>query len=196
MSNIRPENCANCGSLALGKSFSDHAAFMASLGLFSARFCCSQCRSKYYAARPIRRILRKFCIFFLLFILAGGLIILSLADKKVGQEDKRLKDATDVFNSGKSGDQAAIQQSQPPVDPSQSVLPKQTFYSVTNIAQHDTLNVRSGPGVSNDLVARLPNNFSGIRILSEPILNGTTEWVQIVFDNRTGWVVKSYLKPE
>jgi hypothetical protein len=121
---------------------------------------------------------------------------MSLADKKVGQEDKRLKDTTDVFNSGKSADQAAIQQSQLPVNPSQSVLPKQTFYSVTNIAQHDTLNVRSGPGVSNDLVARLPNNFSGIRILGEPILNGTTEWVQIVFDNRTGWVVKSYLKPE
>jgi hypothetical protein len=115
---------------------------------------------------------------------------------QTGNRDQQLKDAADVFNSGKSGDQAAIQQPQSPVDPSQSVLPKQTFYSVTNIAQDDTLNVRSGPGVSYDLVARLPNNSSGIRILGEPVLNGMTEWVQIVFDNRTGWVVKSYLKPE
>jgi hypothetical protein len=114
----------------------------------------------------------------------------------IGQEDKRLKDASDVFNSGRSGDQAAIQRPQPPVDLSQSVLPKQTFYSVTNLAQDDTLNVRSGPGVSYDLVARLPNSFSGLRILGEPILNGMTEWVQIVFDNKTGWVVKSYLKQE
>lgn len=70
------------------------------------------------------------------------------------------------------------------------------LHSVVGINVGDTLNVRLGAGANYEVVARLPNGASRLRIVGEPIMNGSTEWVQIVFGDRTGWVVKSYLRPE
>jgi len=73
---------------------------------------------------------------------------------------------------------------------------EESWYSVTGIEPGDTLNVRLGAGSNYDIVARLPNGSGRIRIVGEPLMNGVTEWVQIAFGNRTGWVAKKYLKAE
>jgi len=70
------------------------------------------------------------------------------------------------------------------------------FYSVTGIESRDTLNVRFGPGTNYDILARLPNGAGRIRVVGEPIMNDATEWVQIAFGDRTGWVAKVHLKAE
>ena len=70
------------------------------------------------------------------------------------------------------------------------------LYEVTGIAAGDTLNVRSGPGVNNEITVRLPNAYRNIQIVGLPVFNGNTPWVQIKFGERTGWVTKSFLKPE
>lgn len=70
------------------------------------------------------------------------------------------------------------------------------FYSVTGVARGDSLNVRRGPGANNAISAKLPNGFHGIRIVGAPIMNGTTEWVQIEFRDGNGWVTRQYLQPE
>jgi hypothetical protein len=73
---------------------------------------------------------------------------------------------------------------------------EESWYSVTGIESGDTLNVRLGAGSNYDIVARLPNGAGRIRIVGEPLMNGVTEWVQIAFGDRTGWVAKHYLKVE
>ena len=70
------------------------------------------------------------------------------------------------------------------------------LYEVTGIAAGDALNVRSGPGATNEVSARLPNGYRHIQIIGAPVLNGTTPWVQIRFGERTGWVTRPYLRPE
>lgn len=67
-------------------------------------------------------------------------------------------------------------------------------YVVVGIATNDTLNVRSGPGANNELIDKLPNGYSNIRITGASVMNGTNEWVPIAFGNRSGWVGKQFLK--
>ena len=74
--------------------------------------------------------------------------------------------------------------------------PVEKLYSVTGIARGDSLNVRSGPGANNSITAKLPNGFTKLRVVGTPVMNGTTEWVQIRFGDRTGWATKQYLQPE
>ena len=73
---------------------------------------------------------------------------------------------------------------------------EESWYSVAGIESGDTLNVRLGAGSNYDIVARMPNGAGRIRIVGEPLMNGVTEWVQIAFGDRTGWVAKKYLKAE
>ena len=81
-----------------------------------------------------------------------------------------------------------------PAAPTPAAVP--VLYEVTGIAAGDTLNVRSGPGANNEVIARLPNGYRDIQIIGAPVLNGTTPWVQIKFGERTGWVTRPYLRPE
>uniref|UniRef100_UPI003784C8C5 SH3 domain-containing protein n=1 Tax=Prosthecobacter sp. TaxID=1965333 RepID=UPI003784C8C5 len=94
----------------------------------------------------------------------------------------------------------AVSQSNPPLnsflEPPQNASQPDALYSVVGIARDDTLNVRSGPSANHEIVARLPNGSSQLRIVAAPVMNGTTEWVQITFGNLTGWVAKLYLRPE
>jgi len=79
---------------------------------------------------------------------------------------------------------------------SNNVAVEEKFYFVSGIESGDTLNVRIGAGTNYDIVARLPSSSRGLRIMGESIMNGATEWVQIAFGERTGWVAKVYLKAE
>lgn len=72
----------------------------------------------------------------------------------------------------------------------------ETTYSVVGIADGDTLNVRSGPGSTNGVVAKIPKGYLHIRIVGASVMNGTTEWVNISFGGRSGWVTKQFLKAE
>lgn len=71
-----------------------------------------------------------------------------------------------------------------------------TRYEVTGIAAGDTLNVRSGPGMNNEVTVRLPNAYRNIQVVGTPVFNGPTPWVQIKFGEGTGWVTRTHLKPE
>ena len=59
----------------------------------------------------------------------------------------------------------------------------------------DTLNVRSGPGVTNPVIARLPISFEGVELTGPPVTNQTTIWVPVKVGNIQGWVVKKNLSP-
>lgn len=65
----------------------------------------------------------------------------------------------------------------------------QSTYGVCNVKSDDSLNMRSGPNHQSTIVMKLPYDAMGIRKV------GIDEsWVQIEFDNRTGWVNGKYLK--
>lgn len=69
-------------------------------------------------------------------------------------------------------------------------------YVVAGIARNDVLNVRSGPGTNYEVVAKLENGRTGLRIVGPAVMNGATEWVPIALEDRTGWVTKVFLKAE
>ena len=70
------------------------------------------------------------------------------------------------------------------------------LYMVTGVSSGDTLNVHSRASAGSSVVARLPNGYKNLQLIGESLMNGPTEWVQIRFENRTGWAVKAFLKPE
>lgn len=72
----------------------------------------------------------------------------------------------------------------------------QARYSVFGVAPGDTLNVRSGPGAQFPIIERLSNGFDGVRVVGPTVVNQTTEWINIGFGERTGWVNKQYLKAQ
>ena len=65
---------------------------------------------------------------------------------------------------------------------------------VVNLPSGDTLNVRSGPGVSFPIVAKLPPETK-VQSSGELQMNGATEWVKILLpgDGQVGWAVKGFL---
>ena len=67
------------------------------------------------------------------------------------------------------------------------------IYEVKGIPSGDLLNVRSGPGSSFDVVARLENGFKGIQKISAPVLNGHDDWVRIRFLSKEGWTRPKFL---
>ena len=83
-----------------------------------------------------------------------------------------------------------------PVDRTTPIPSAAAFsYSVVGIARNDTLNVRSGPGATHSVVARLTDGTSGVQVMGASVMNGTTEWVPINYRGQTGWVTKEFLKP-
>lgn len=73
--------------------------------------------------------------------------------------------------------------------------PQPQTYTVVGLEVGDTLNVRSGPGVKNPIVARLPNSYSGVELSGAAVTNGPTVWVPIKIGNIQGWVVRKNLYP-
>lgn len=67
-------------------------------------------------------------------------------------------------------------------------------YQVTRVASDDTLNIRVGAGVNNEVIATIPFNGRNIQMLGETHQVGKTVWVKIVWQNQQGWVSKHYLQ--
>ena len=67
-------------------------------------------------------------------------------------------------------------------------------WAVVLVADDDVLNVRSGPGVDNDMVGELAPNETGIIAGSEPVTVGGETWRRIhTTSNPEGWVNDRFL---
>ncbi|MCB9422850.1 MAG: hypothetical protein H6667_23830 [Ardenticatenaceae bacterium] len=83
--------------------------------------------------------------------------------------------------------------SQPTSPPPASSTGDEIQYQVAFVTANDTLNVRSGPGVVNEVIGELAPSASGIRITgSGQVVAGST-WVPIAAGALTGWVNGRYL---
>jgi uncharacterized protein YraI len=66
-------------------------------------------------------------------------------------------------------------------------------YEITGVATGDTLNIRSGPGPTFPVVAKLLNGDGGIQIRGESVMNGKDEWTPITFQGLKGWTRSKFL---
>lgn len=66
-------------------------------------------------------------------------------------------------------------------------------FKVIKVESWDTLNMRSGPGVNNPVVAKLPHNARSIRMTGGSRTVGRTRWVEVSWQGNIGWVSKAYL---
>ena len=64
------------------------------------------------------------------------------------------------------------------------------LYDVSGVQQNDTLNVRSGPSTSFDVIAKLAPNDTGIEVVDT---NADGDWGLIILDEGSGWVALRYL---
>ena len=65
--------------------------------------------------------------------------------------------------------------------------------SVVLVAADDVLNVRSGPGVENAIVATLAPTATGVALTGQEAQVGSSVWVEIVIEDVTGWVNEHFL---
>lgn len=66
-------------------------------------------------------------------------------------------------------------------------------YKVIKVESWDTLNMRAGPGVKNAVVTQLPYNAQGLVLTGKQIAVGRTQWAEVNWQGKTGWVSKAYL---
>jgi uncharacterized protein YraI len=66
-------------------------------------------------------------------------------------------------------------------------------YKVVKVESWDTLNMRSGPGVSNAVVTKLPYNAQGLTMTGGQKTVGRTQWVEVNWQGKSGWVSQAYL---
>jgi uncharacterized protein YraI len=69
-----------------------------------------------------------------------------------------------------------------------------TDYKIVNVANWDSLNVRSGAGTGFDVVSEIPANSSNIKIVGDSRDVGGSTWVKIKWDGQSGWVNQRYLE--
>lgn len=66
-------------------------------------------------------------------------------------------------------------------------------FKVVKVESWDSLNMRSGPGVNNGVVGKLPHNAVGVNRLDGQQWVGKTHWVEVSWQGKRGWVSKAYL---
>ncbi len=69
-------------------------------------------------------------------------------------------------------------------------------FRVVNVQSGDVLNVRSGPGVENEIVGALPSDGMGVQITGAGAAIGDTIWVPVRYGALTGWVNFDYLEQQ
>ena len=68
--------------------------------------------------------------------------------------------------------------------------------AVIGVDADDTLNVRSGPGVTNDVIGELSPFFVGVRWLDDdPVPVGSDVWLPVATSDVTGWVNARFVTP-
>lgn len=102
---------------------------------------------------------------------------------------------------------AALKRPSPLSEPSLTALPEisaaaasraavpsiQNTYRVVGVRRTDYLTVRSGPGTTYSVVAKLSANEQGITLGTKRVNNGPTVWQEIITDRYTGWVNADHL---
>ncbi len=87
-----------------------------------------------------------------------------------------------------------------PTDPATAVptvdIDTEATYRVIHVDENDVLNVRSGPGIENDIVTSLEPGSGGVRIVGFGQLVGDSTWVPINVDQTSGWVNSRFLTEE
>ncbi len=73
--------------------------------------------------------------------------------------------------------------------------PNNPKFKVGGLKVGDVLNVRSGPGMTFGSSFTVEDGVTGITLIGKPVMNGSTEWVQINVKGHTGWARSKYLKP-
>ena len=68
-------------------------------------------------------------------------------------------------------------------------------FSVTRVAQWDKLNVREEPGVSSEVIGKIPANGKDVVILGDKETVGGSTWVNVAWGPLKGWVSERYLTP-
>ncbi|MBK9049500.1 MAG: hypothetical protein IPL78_00870 [Chloroflexi bacterium] len=81
----------------------------------------------------------------------------------------------------------------PEPEPTPFVPDDQTEFTVVYVSSDDVLNVRSGPGVGNGVVAELAPNATDITITGEGEMVEGSLWVPIAAGDAAGWVNSVYL---
>ncbi|MEM7114101.1 MAG: hypothetical protein AAF614_16825 [Chloroflexota bacterium] len=66
-------------------------------------------------------------------------------------------------------------------------------YAIVGVEPEDTLNVRNGPGVDNDIVGEIPHTGMGIQLLGDIVMVGESAWSQVQFEETMGWVNTTFL---
>lgn len=66
-------------------------------------------------------------------------------------------------------------------------------YRVAFVTEDDVLNVRTGPGVDNDIIGTLPPDEAGITITGPAVQVGQSLWVPIHHSSLAGWVNRGFL---
>lgn len=66
-------------------------------------------------------------------------------------------------------------------------------YAVVGVEPGDTLNVRSGAGVDNDIVGEIPHTGTGIQLIGDIVMVGESAWSQMQFGEMVGWVNTAFL---
>lgn len=80
--------------------------------------------------------------------------------------------------------------------PEPTAMPEPTatpYYQLAFVAADDTLNVRSGPGVDNDVVGELSPEDARAQITGAGQLVDDSTWVPIAADDAAGWVNGRFL---
>lgn len=82
---------------------------------------------------------------------------------------------------------------EPVVQPTGQPAASEAQYQVAFVTANDTLNVRLGPGVANEVVGELAPFASGVRITGPGQVVAGSTWVPIAAGALTGWVNGRYL---
>ena len=84
---------------------------------------------------------------------------------------------------------------QPTIEPTATDSPAepQLSYAVVGVSPDDTLNIRQGAGVDNEIIGEIEHNGVGISLIGEPIDVDGSLWVEIEYEDVSGWVNRSFL---
>ncbi|MGB1255623.1 MAG: SH3 domain-containing protein [Thiolinea sp.] len=69
-------------------------------------------------------------------------------------------------------------------------------YRVIKVESWDTLNMRSGPGTKNGVISKLPHDATGVSLAGGAKKVGRTQWVEVNWQGKSGWVSKAYLEKQ
>ncbi len=67
-------------------------------------------------------------------------------------------------------------------------------YSITGVSTQSSLNLRKFPGTKSRIIAKIPASGSVIRLNNKEVYNGSSTWIQVRSQGKTGWVNQRFLK--